>query len=496
MVMGWKRKFGWVFLAGILMVVVGGIDENLAQGPKSTGPAAHPVLDVFGIISLIGGAAVVLWGLVGWVYQAIVAGYSSLRGDRVKPKPRVPRSQPSAGAKPRFESRSESRSGPKPQSERPRKKPSTAAPAPPPEVKVLVFGFNGSGKTLMLAALVRQFRFGGASGVTLRAQGEQQRKLAEIIHQVSDPAVRFMPDATRSGRIDDWTFRVRVDADHNRGADAFTFHYYDYAGEYAETAAGRGTERHYHPDFDRALRDCNILFGVLDGEKVRDVLLKRDASALNDIEAILWRLARMDKRCVHLVISKWDLLVEADRRLGVAEVVERLESISKGFREFRHNPKFTLLRIIPVSALGRDFAVWGTDGRGVKIPGKTWTPLYIESLFYYPVPDIFRADVAMMSAQVKAKPNQTSVLRESLSAVTWAILKATEFVSTVAVPWITTTIPINSIVEQAYAAVSRRRDQHANEPFDEQAALAELLRQCWAWTNGPDCGPTVLRSAR
>jgi hypothetical protein len=62
--------------------------------------------------------------------------------------------------------------------------PSAEAATQPPEVKILVFGFNSSGKTLILAAPARQFRFGAASGITLRAQGEQQATLTEIIQKL------------------------------------------------------------------------------------------------------------------------------------------------------------------------------------------------------------------------------------------------------------------------------------------------------------------------
>src|SRR2546429_422819 len=79
------------------------------------------------------------------------------------------------------------------------------------------------------------------------------------------------PEATPPGDPRTWSFGVRVDVAHGRRADAFTLNYLDYAGEYA--AALAGAEGEMNEAFIAALKDTDILMGVLDGDDLRRVLL-------------------------------------------------------------------------------------------------------------------------------------------------------------------------------------------------------------------------------
>jgi len=354
----------------------------------------------------------------------------------------------------------------------------------PRRVDVLMLGFSGSGKTLMLAGLFSRFRFGGASGITLYADDASERDLERIIGRIQDTEDGFLPEATPPGDPRTWSFGVRVDVAQGRRADAFTLNYLDYAGEYA--AALAGAEGETNEAFTAALRRTDILMGVLDGDDVRRVLVG-DArpETLVRIERLLRLLVRTDQRCVHLVISKWDTLVDRDgRRLGLDEVVSRLEQASDNFRDFRLNPRFSTLRIIPVSTFGHGFAKPDADGRMVKRPGAPWNPLNVDFPFSCAVPDILTGDVALMSAHRSGQGNRTTLSPERLAKVTLAVLDLAGLVLKASGHGLLVAVPINAIVEHVRESLPRWlvRQPAAAPRFDEDAALAKVLEYCYART--------------
>lgn len=364
----------------------------------------------------------------------------------------------------------------------------SAAHGSPRRVDVLMLGFSGSGKTLMLAGLFSRFRFGGAAGITLYTDDASERELERIIGRIQDTEDDFLPEATLSGDPRTWSFGVRVDVAQGRRADAFTLSYLDYAGEYA--AALAGGEGEMNEAFVAALKKTDILMGVLDGEDVRRVLVG-DArpETLVRIERLLRLLVRTDQRCVHLVISKWDTLVERDgRRLGLDEVVFRLEQASANFRDFRLNPRFSTLRIIPVSTFGHGFAKKDEDGRPVKRPGAAWNPLNVDFPFSCAVPDILTGDVALMSAHRSGPDaNRTTLTPERLAKVTLAVLDLAGVVLKVSGHGLLVAVPITAIVEHVRESLPRWLARPATAPrFDENAALAKVLEHCYARTSAFD----------
>lgn len=366
----------------------------------------------------------------------------------------------------------------------PRWRPSRSAHrGEPRRVDVLMLGFSGSGKTLMLAGMFSRFRFGGASGITMYTDDASERDLEQIIGRIQDTEDDFLPEATPPGDPRTWSFGVRVDVAHGRRADAFTLNYLDYAGEYA--AALAGAEGEMNEAFIAALKDTDILMGVLDGDDLRRVLLG-DArpETLVRIERLLRLLVRTDQRCVHLVISKWDALVDRDgRRLGLDEVVSRLEQVSENFRDFRLNPRFSTLRIIPVSTFGHGFAKQDGQGRMVKQHGAAWIPLNVDFPFSCAIPDILTGDVALMSAHRLGQDNRTTLTAERLAKVTLAVFDLAGIVLKASGHGLVVAVPIHAIVERVRDSLPRWLSRTAVEPkFDGNAALARVVEHCYART--------------
>jgi hypothetical protein len=353
----------------------------------------------------------------------------------------------------------------------------------PRRVDVLMLGFSGSGKTLMLAGMFSRFRFGGASGITMYTDDASERELEQIVGQIQDTESDFLPEATPAGDPRTWSFGVRVDVAQGRRAEAFTLNYLDYAGEYAAALVGEKGEM--NEAFIAALKDTDILMGVLDGDDVRGVLLgQARPQTLVKIERLLRLLVRTDQRCVHLVISKWDTLVDRDgRRLSLDEVVSRLEQASENFRDFRRNPRFGALRIIPVSTFGHGFVKQNAEGRLVKQPGATWNPLNVDFPFSCAVPDILTGDVALMAAHRFGQDNRTTLTTENLAKVTLAVFDLAGLVLKASGHGLLVAVPIHAIVEHIRESLPRWLSRtHAEPKFDDDAALARVLEHCYTRT--------------
>lgn len=372
--------------------------------------------------------------------------------------------------------------------------------AQPRRVDILMLGFSGSGKTLMLAGLFSRFRFGGAAGITMHTDIASERELEQLVGRIQDTEDDFLPEATPLGDPRTWSFDVRVDVARGRSETAFTVNYLDYAGEYAAAVAGADGE--LNDAFLAALKNTDILMGVLDGEEVRSVLLgEAKPRTLVRVERLLRLLVRTDQRCVHLVISKWDAMVDRDgRRLGLDEVVSRLEQASENFRAFRLNPRFSTLRIIPVSTFGSGFAKQAEDGRMVKRPGARWRPMNVDFPFYCAVPDILSGDVALMSAHRADRDNRTALTKERLAQVTLAAFELAGIVLKASGHGMLVAVPMGVIVDRVRESLPRWRSQNSTPRFDANAAMATVLEHCYTQTAAFDdewyVRPVSSRSAK
>ncbi|HEV2639080.1 MAG TPA: hypothetical protein VGX23_28305 [Actinocrinis sp.] len=370
----------------------------------------------------------------------------------------------------------------------PRRELAQSKPGQPPprprEVNVLMLGFSSSGKTLMLAGMFDRFRFGG-SGITLHTDDDREQALESLLSKVKADDDPYLPEATSSADTKRWSFRVRVDWGHHKAADAFTLNYLDYAGEFAEARAGRGKDVEGQEAFLDELKRTDVLMGVLDGDDVRKALVHGSRKSVDRIEGLLRLLVRADQRCVHLVISKWDVVVDHDRRvLGLVEVVERLRASSEGFRDFLVNPRFSAaLRIIPVSSFGTGFAAWDAESsQMVKQPGGSWRPLNVDLPFYCAIPDILSGDVALMAAHGGGAGKATAVTVDRLAHMTVAVLALAGIAWSVTAYGMTLAVPIPALLDKIRKTVAQRTRQGKSPGSDQDVALAKVLERCYAKT--------------
>ena len=365
-------------------------------------------------------------------------------------------------------------------------------PVPTPahsQVTVLMLGFKGSGKTLMLASLFKHFRHGGPSGITLMTDEQSERELEQLVDKIQDTSAGFLPDSTPLGDTRTWSFGVRVLAGPGKTADAFQLRYLDYAGEYAEAKSGIGEDVGDN-EFTAALDRADILIGVLDGEKVRRLLVEKDQTRVShEIDRLLRLLVRAPQSCIHLVISKWDLLVDAHGRpFSLDEVVRRLEAESAGFRDFRCNPKFGRIRIIPVSTLGAGFLDVRPDGTSVKRPGARWNPKNIALPFYCALPDILSGDITLMSSHARpGSSDRTTLSWDRLAQITIGMLAVADIALKVTSHGLMVTVPFSAIGERIRANVAANRARP--EEFGRGQALAHVLKTSFEHSEAFDNDP-------
>lgn len=376
------------------------------------------------------------------------------------------------------------------------KQPATLSGAASParrRIMILVLGFKSSGKTLMLAALYQHFGFGSEPGMTLIPDDASERRLAELTKNIQDTDTPYLSEGTVRGGTTEWTFDVRVDWEHAH-ANAFELAYLDYAGEHAEELLAMNQEEAPDERFLGALANADILMGILDGGKICKLMSGYDARLVIEMQRMLRLLVLARQKSIHLVISKWDLLVDNQngRHYTMDEVVGKLESLSQPFRDFRLNPRFKSLRIIPVSALGTGFVRPSPDGTAmIKNPGAQWNPENVKVPFFCAIPDIIKNDVARMTAYAegaKGREAMRSRLPGQLAWATIATLTIANIALTITGHGVAAAIPFSRIIGCIREALDKRQHatldkrQHAEKPrrYDPDEALARVLSICYA----------------
>lgn len=235
--------------------------------------------------------------------------------------------------------------------------------------KIMTLGASGAGKTVFLASMFKALSIQKNSSFKLDVEDSQQRKLLNSTYTQIITGDTW-PPGTKD--IAEWTFTCQVQKDLDK-YNACQFTYFDYAG-------GRLTDIEQDPDFEKVVQQADVTLGLLDGQKVFAWLDGRDEQRANvflstDLPSIIKRMHKLTVP-VHFVISKWDLL---NGKFTLSQIRERLLTIP-AFAELvkKRGEAGSIVRIIPVSAIGLEFATMQLDGSMKKNPGKIPVPLLVE----------------------------------------------------------------------------------------------------------------------
>jgi hypothetical protein len=223
------------------------------------------------------------------------------------------------------------------------------------------------------------------------------------------------------------------------GYPVLRFNYFDYAGEAIdggheadENADEQGTTT---KELAEKVNIADAVFGIIDGRRVaeyfkgeergQNYLRHRISSIVDDM---------IDAKCpIYFVVTQWDMLApdEADDKERLAEVRNALllqDSISNLVEQCRERKQ--IVRLIPVSAVGRKFAYVDPDDperRTKKRKDGVLNALNVEFPLCAVVPDLFAQVEATLNDETKAEITKELNRRRSLRRPRQAAVALTRF---------------------------------------------------------------------
>ncbi|MFC5031456.1 hypothetical protein ACQFX6_03155 [Streptomyces sp. DSM 41987] len=270
---------------------------------------------------------------------------------------------------------------------------------------IVTLGPSGAGKTVYLAALWHMLKLEHPRlKCYLKPESRQQGyKLGQIYNEVAGPGEWPLP--TDGNVFPEWTFSCKVKSQHGTYT-ALKVRYIDYAGDRLTDPQSGSTEQ---DRLEETLRNADALLGLLDGRKVLKLMRGNGEFLDRDMTQVFSLMQDCDGP-IHFVITKWDLLAG---HYSLRQIRERLMehpdfavlATSRSDWHIRGMPVPPgRMRLIPVSSVGREFAVLGADGGMHKRANARPRPLNVDVAFAAVLPDLVaRAYDAAKADQERAR---------------------------------------------------------------------------------------------
>jgi WD40 repeat protein len=237
---------------------------------------------------------------------------------------------------------------------------------------------------------------------------EKRKRLNNIYTQVA--VDEKWPAGTRYSEVSEWTFTCRVQNPSDLSVyDACSFTYLDYAGGRLTEAAD---EEDGSSDFDDRFKAAEALLVLLDGQKLCALMKKEKIGivwSINDLRNMI-DVMQGSTKPVHFVISKWDVV---EQSYTLEQIRDRLLEIDefKNLVKFR-NQAGSPVRLIPISAVGKGFAIAKPDGSMEKT-GELPKPFQVEVPLACILPDMIKVMMdelirkrnAELETPIKVKPD-------------------------------------------------------------------------------------------
>ncbi|MEA5592840.1 GUN4 domain-containing protein [Rivularia sp. UHCC 0363] len=265
--------------------------------------------------------------------------------------------------------------------------------------KIVTLGASGAGKTVFLASLFKELSIQKNSSFKLEVKNSSQRKLLNSIytHIITQET---WPPGTKN--ISELTFNCCVQTEDLNNYTACQFTYFDYAG-------GRLTDDDEDKDFEKLVEQADVILGLLDGRKIHACLTGDSQMLINeflnkDLPSILKRM-QTSNIPIHFVISKWDIL---DRNKYSLSQVKKLLMDIPEFQQLLENRSSigSHVRLIPVSAVGLEFANLQPDGSMKKILGAQPVPFLVEVPLACVLPDRLQQQLHQIQREQKKLEEQ------------------------------------------------------------------------------------------
>lgn len=278
--------------------------------------------------------------------------------------------------------------------------------------RLVLMGPSKSGKTVFLACMYNSLRQEtDERQFFLRLDlPSQVIRLTQLYSMIADTSDDWPSQTTRSELFHTEFGFASVDQGRDRVYNAFRFSCLDYAGDMFEGHLDGAVP---DEEFDHALQQATSLVAVIDGcdlldymdRKLRpDDMLRRYAA----IWQIIHDTVRSNFKPVHFILTKWDLFDL--RHVTLKQAVEAL----KDFSEFKNClipakasrggvPRYPV-RLIPVSAIGDDFAIREHSSRKMdKQPGRVPNGFNLEMPLACALYDRLEITVEQLRAELERK---------------------------------------------------------------------------------------------
>lgn len=252
---------------------------------------------------------------------------------------------------------------------------------------VLMLGPRGSGKTVFLASMYNQLCTQGEGGFFLELESvEKSKQLHDIYTQIAFE--EKWPLGTRRSEVSEWTFTCRVQTKDLPIYPACKFTYLDYAGGLLTDQTDEDD-----PNFDEQVKKADALLGLLDGQRLCALMQNERLGqkwAVNELPRILSIMQKTGKP-IHFIISKWDIV---EKKYTLEQIRDCLLNEIPHFKNlvFNYNKAGKPVRLIPVSAVGRDFVTMKPDGSMEKNLSVLPQPFQVEIPLACILPDLIQAD--------------------------------------------------------------------------------------------------------
>jgi len=258
-----------------------------------------------------------------------------------------------------------------------------------PTFRVVALGLQGSGKTLLLTSIYRRLQVPGDRGYYLRTPYEQLIELNRWYQETANTDTDW-PRGTSRGEMREFEFSLMTHLD-DGPVTVFNLGYLEYPGELlTDPEAPGGTAQ---ARLLESVSTADALIGIIDGLRVLQTYRGEQRGKVllqTTLDAMVHTMLSARAPLV-FVITKWDLLdqLHADENVRL-EIVRDLLMGVEGFRDLvRVHSARRVIRLIPVTAVGHDFAELN-DGQVRKKPHGHFEPINVEAALSAVVPDILR----------------------------------------------------------------------------------------------------------
>jgi|tagenome__1003787_1003787.scaffolds.fasta_scaffold20955327_3 hypothetical protein len=344
-----------------------------------------------------------------------------------------------------------------------------------PRFSVVALGTRGSGKTMLLSSMYHQLQTPSDRGFFLTAPYEQVMLLNQWFLKAADTGQDW-PSGTAVAESRNFTFTVRTRTARGRVLPVIGLDYLEYAGGLLTDAQEPGSSRQAH--LLSQIETAHALIGIIDGYWLRRWLIEGDPTGRARLQqglSSMIGLMLMASCPVSFVITKWDLLrdLEVDENARLHQVRKRLMS-NAGFRDLvqMHSAR-RVIRLIPVSAVGPDFAELDASGEVTKLPDGQLEPIGVDLPLSAVVPDLFaQVELEMDRAQLQAALDR--IRAGSRMGPAAALTELGEFVNRRAFRVFATLVPGAGFLGDAALAFF---DSDSSATIDRRLDLNEQLDQ-------------------